>query len=160
MPYANINTPISAADLTLLLSYFTSIEARTTFAVNLTKKENNEVVKLLGKKSSEFLLRVQKIAGNNPNLVPLHVSLTGFRSDITLTNDLLNLVVRSSQITERLTDTHRAVKNEALRTALQLYNIGSTTAESNYPGIDAIVQELKPFFPRTGKRKKGPSETE
>ena len=76
MPYANINSTISAADLALLLGYFTSIDTKTAFAVNLSKRENNKIVKQLGKKSAEFLLRVQKIAGNNPNLVPAYINLT------------------------------------------------------------------------------------
>ena len=111
MPYANINTTITAADLALLLGYFVSIESKTTFAVNLSKKENNEVFKLLGKRSSEFLLRVQKIADNNPN--PMKEKLT--------TAELTRLIDQFNQQKQLLPDLNDITLQQGSAT-LQLYN--------------------------------------
>jgi hypothetical protein len=129
-------------------------DALLPFAVNLTPGEVRRLINTLGPKTSQFLHTIGLICAEHPGLVPVYVSVPDLLSDIERFEHLDQIEFKLVELLEKVRDTKRASREEAMRASIAIYNNVKSATEANYPGIDAIHRELKSFFPRTGKKSK------
>ena len=73
MPYQNIDTTLSAADLQAVKDAFATIIEKLPFLINLTVDERKSTFKA-GPNSLSFLQNALTSAQNNPNVLPASTS--------------------------------------------------------------------------------------
>jgi len=153
MPYANLNIVFTESDKDNVLLALGQADALMPFSVNLKYAELRLQYVNLGVKTNQFLRTVLLTCTQHPGLVPVYISVADLQTDVERMENLEKIEFKLVEMLEKVRDTKRASREEALRASQAIYNNIKSATEANYPGIDAIHQELKSFFSRTGKGK-------
>ncbi len=153
MPYANLQTTFDDTQATSVITQLNAAKALMTFLVNLTKKEKNKGNKM-GPKAVTLNQTALKIAGNNSTAIPSVFSVTGWQRDFTAYIALMRVAASLNQLKEGVDDTLNVLLRESTTQASAFYKFMLVLQKQNYPGADEIVNQMKPFFPRSGKMKK------
>jgi hypothetical protein len=151
MPYQNINTTISAADVQAVKDAFTVVLDKLPFLVNLTASERKALLKT-GPNSLSFVQNAAAAVQNNAAIFPASFSRSDFQKDVDLLSALTELATLASSVTSRIDDTRLAVGSEAMRQATQAYNYVKTAAK-NTPGLKPVAEQLGERFQKTRKPK-------
>jgi uncharacterized phage infection (PIP) family protein YhgE len=151
MPYQNINTTLSTADLQAVKDSFAAILEKLPFLVNLTANERKGLLKA-GPDSLSFLQNASSAAQNNATIFPASFNTPDFQKDVDLFATLTELYVLASSVASRIDDTRLAVGSEAMQQATQVYNYVKTAAK-NTPGLKPIAEQLGERFQKSPKPK-------
>lgn len=87
---------------------------------------------------------------NNAAMLPAYLSVTNMQSDLTLFTQLEEVIALVKQLLEKLEDTQLLAGSESYSSALALYKLFGSAAESGVPGADAIVAQLRQRFANQG----------
>lgn len=148
------------ADIQEILDLLDQVVAKLPEKVNMNAAEGRKTVKALGKKSDFFLNQVRMILDNMPSLSVGYLSAEEFKKDVQYAKDLDLIQAKLEQSLEMVSDTRRAVKDEAIRTGLALYTSWKAAAAMNVPGIDSALEPLRQMMPNSGPRKVKPTPSE
>jgi hypothetical protein len=96
-------------------------------------------------------------AGNNPVLVPAYISVPNMQNDLTLFNQLDELLLLSKQLCERIEDTKILAGSEAYEAARLFYQSIKTAADAGIPGADTVASQLGNRFVNQGNSQKAPT---
>ncbi len=154
MPYQNISSVLTPAEQTDILKYLNEASNLMPFVVNLAKGEKKKSLRM-GNKTEKFLNDVQKLTDHNPQLVPGYVSTVEYDKDFALYLKLLPIEQKLRMMLEAVTDTRYALAQECQKPALAIYSNIQSAALNNVPGADSALNELKPYFKKERKKKKG-----
>jgi hypothetical protein len=113
-----------------------------------------EQKKALPKANTRFMAFVNKMLTHtetNPEIVPSFVSLDELKIDVTASNSLTEILNIMTQTMEPLADTITLCSSEAYQACLKIYGHIKELAKANVPGMQAILDDLKPFFARSKK---------
>jgi hypothetical protein len=141
MPYNNINATLDNADLDAYIKNIQVIKDSLPYLVNLTPKERQAGV--LGQNKLAFVKAAYDYASNNPILVPAALNAADWASDIALLAQLTQLLQAVNVLQDALKDTTLALRIESQTAALQFYQYAKIAAQSQLPGVDVIVDDLK-----------------
>jgi len=147
MAYNNIDAEVPDADKEAFKNNLIAAMILLPFLVNLTIDERRRLIKI-GNNRYTFVKRFIQIAENNASEFPVSFNLAGLKKDFELFDDLKDLIIPMVQDLEKLTDTQKAVGNEALTKALQGKQMLEAANRTN-AGLDDVVAELREFFDRT-----------
>lgn len=153
MPWSNLQGNITNAAENSIKTKATEIKTLLPFLVNLTSGERKEKLNI-GGKELDFINKVHTYAQQNPGMIPAAINMAAFAEDIDRMNRLRRIMQILQTLTQSVSDTHFVSLLESLNTSLTVYQIISGLKEENFPGITAIQQDLKRYFPRSGKKKK------
>lgn len=145
MSYQNISAVLSKEDMDYILTRIKEIEAKLSFAVNLTPKEILSLMKM-GDLSEPFVEKSLEYAQRNPQLVPGFLDLEEFANDLELAKKLKKISRRLAQLEERVKDTGTAVGSEAFKAALVFLQSIKAAVKNNVPGTGEILQDLSKRF--------------
>lgn len=87
---------------------------------------------------------------NNPTLIPSYVSVAHMQNDLTLFQQLDELIILTKQTLEKLEDTQLLAGNEAYTSALAVYKLFASAAEAGVPGADTVYGQLRERFAQNG----------
>jgi len=152
MPYQNISATLTDADWNIIKQKFSEVEGLMPFLINLTTKERRSGLKL-GKKTEKFLYDIQKIATISPQLIPQYIDMAEFGKDFDLLLNLSYVETKLRQLTEAVNDTRLAVAKECSAPALAIYQNIKRASQSQVPGADSALNDLKPYFKKERKKK-------
>ena len=151
MPYQNISTTISQADVQAVKDSFAAILQKLPFLVNLTATERKALLKT-GPNSLSFVQNAATAAQNNATIFPASFNTSEFQKDVDLLATLTELVTLASSVASRIDDTRLAVGSEAMQQATQVYNYVKTAAK-NTPGLKPLTEKLGERFQKSRKPK-------
>ena len=99
------------------------------FLIGLTNEERKSLLSLYvaNKVFSEDALTT---AINNPTLVPSYINLTSMQNDLTIFNQLDEIMGLANQLCERIDDTRMLAGSEVYQASLTLYNAFGTAANA------------------------------
>jgi hypothetical protein len=151
MPYQNISTAISPADVQAVKTSFAAILEKLPFLVNLTTNERKVLVKA-GPDSMSFIQNASTAAQNNATIFPASFNRADFQKDVDLLVALTELCTLANSLASRLDDTRLAVGSEAMQQATQVYKYVQTAAKTT-PGLKPVAEQLGERFQKSRKPK-------
>lgn len=151
MPFSNINTTFSNAQLNNINDAITTILNNLPVKFNLTKQERQSLQNIADERYP-FAKRGIEIHGpNNPTLV------TGFAgtqaeatSDLTFFDQSETIKLKLLKVIEIVTDTQQVAGSEAYTWLRNLYETAQMAAKNQVPGADSVVDDLAPLFANQG----------
>ena len=155
MPYQNISVTLSAADVTAIKNALTTIQGFLPFLVNLSQQERKSLTKT-GPGSVNFIQLALTYAKDHPEILPSTFSVAEFEKDVTLFTQLTELLALFRGLTNGTDDTTLGVGSEAIRAALQFYDLLKNAAKNN-PGLQPLADELGRRFERGPRPAPGPT---
>ena len=121
------------------------------FSVILTAEDRASLLKV-GDKSFNFIAKVFEYTKTNPEFVPSYLNLADFDIDMKDADGHPEIVALINQLFNYFDDTKLAARSEAYSASLYYYGNVQQAASVNLPGAKAIYDDLKLYFPRTGKK--------
>lgn len=144
MPYQNISTTLSEADLQEIKAALQTIQQKLPFLITLTVEERRSLFKM-GNKRLSFVKDSLMAAQSNPDILPASFNLEEFVKDYELASSLNEVLLGLQQLTEQVDDTLMAVGSEAINSGLSVYDYVKAAAKKN-PGLKTIADQLGDRF--------------
>ncbi len=143
---------ISDADMADIQSQIADITQRLPFLVGLTDQERKRLSSIRhGKKL--FVEAVIRSFEDNQHVMLGYIDTESIRKDFELFQQLTDLELMVGQLQEKLSHTRMLAGSEAFQGSLVFYHSLKRAARSGLPGIQTVLDELKPHF--DGQRKGG-----
>ena len=144
-----LSTSLSPAQVTAAKTDLTNIGNSLTMLIGLTVEERQSIPKI-AENNLNFVLDCKTLMANNPTLVPAYMNTAELVKDITLFQQLDELESLTSQLYEKIRDTHMLAGSEAYITCLAFYRMVEAAAMAGVPGADAVYDQLKVRFANQG----------
>ena len=148
-----ISAALPAADKTAIQTAIQTITSKLPFLISLTNEERKYNLKL-GDKTGVFMQKALDYAKNNPALVPPFTDTVEITKDLTLYNDLTNVLEWLMPLVQKIEDTQMEAGTEAYSGILPFYGSTKVASQKDVPGARAIYEDLQERFP--GHKKKPP----
>ena len=148
--YSNISQALTAAQKADIQLKTNDIKLILFFLINLTPAERKKLLKM-GDKSVSFVRETLIALQNNPTVVPPGFDLTEFQKDLTLYDDLLEILSYLRPLFEGIGDTHLALSNELMRQGITGYNLIKEAAKTN-AALDTVARDLGERFKIAGRQ--------
>ncbi len=133
-------------DHTAALTGIKTVESLiASFALTLPPEERMHMARV-GVKAIDFSGKSYDYGIKNPELVPKYLDMNEFGNDITLTDQLGELINHMVPLVDKLIDTHAVVAAESYAQGRILYHHIKNAANANVPGAAAIAKELAKTF--------------
>jgi len=149
MPFSNIDTTFTPAQLAAIEAAVAQILANLPAQHNLTKEERTELPNISDERYPYAQRGIEIHGPNNPLLV------SGFAgtqaeatNDFTFYNQSEGIIQRLLQVVEIATDTQHVAGSEGYVWLRELYRTAKGAAENQVPG--AVVDDLKTLFEQQG----------
>ena len=153
MPINNLNNAhLTEAQMNEIKTALTTLEtALSALNVTLTPEER----RTYGSVNEQNKLLINKVwdyRQNSPHLSQPDLDWVEFEKDMTSRQFIENITHRVAAIDERLKNSKILHDYDNYQAALDDYAYTNYKAGSNAPGYETKMNELKQFFPRSGKR--------
>ncbi len=153
MPINNLNNAhLTEAQMNDIKTALTTLEnALAPLTVTLTPEER----KNYGSVNEQNKLLINKVWDyhqNSPNLSQPDLDWAEFENDLKSRQFIENITYRVAAIVERLKNSKILHDYDNYQAALDDYAYTSYKTGSSAPGYETKMNELKQFFPRSGKR--------
>lgn len=119
--------------------------------ISLSAEERISTLKM-GDRTLAFVEKTLEYATQNPTLVPGYIDLSEAKKDNELAANIYTIYQQLSTILRGIEDTGLVAGSEAYEAALIIYHSIKGASRSNVPGTQAMHDDLKQRFPRSGKR--------
>lgn len=140
-----LNITATATQIAAVKTALQTISANLPFLVGLTTEERKSLASM-DVNNKTFTEDALSGALNNPTLVPQYINVATMQNDLTLFNQLDELLLLANQLCERLEDTKILAGSEAYGAARLFYQSVKTAAEAGIPGADTIAEQLSQRF--------------
>ena len=120
------------------------------YSVVMTADERASALKV-GDKAFTFITKVFAYIKTNPEYIPNYLNKEEFNVDFQDADGHVDVVSLINQLYNYLDDTKLAARSEAYAASLYYYGGVQQAASVNLPGAKPIYDDLKQYFPRTGK---------
>lgn len=153
MPINNLNNAhLTEAQMNEIKTALTTLEtALSALNVTLTPEER----RTYGSVNEQNKLLINKVwdyRQNSPHLSQPDLDWVEFEKDMTSRQFIENISHRVAALDERLKNSKILHDYDNYQTALDDYAYTNYKAGSSAPGYETKMNELKQFFPRSGKR--------
>ena len=153
MPINNLNNAhLTEAQMNEIKTALSTLEtALSALNVTLTPEER----RTYGSVNEQNKLLINKVwdyRQNSPHLSQPDLDWVEFEKDMTSRQFIENITQRVAAIDERLKNSKILHDYDNYQAALDDYAYTNYKAGSNAPGYETKMNELKQFFPRSGKR--------
>ena len=120
------------------------------YSVVLTADERASVLKV-GDKKFTCVNKAFAYTKTNPEYIPNYLNIEELNVDFQDAGGHVDVVSLLNQLYNYFDDTKIAARSEAYSASLYYYGNVQQAASVNLPGAKAIYDDLKQYFPRTGK---------
>lgn len=153
MPINNLNNAhLTEAQMNEIKTALSTLEtALSALNVTLTPEER----RTYGSVNEQNKLLINKVwdyRQNSPNLSQPDLDWAEFENDLKSRQFIENITHRVAAIVERMKNSKILHDYDNYQAALDDYAYTNYKAGSNAPGYETKMNELKQFFPRSGKR--------
>ena len=139
MPNLNISASIDPADKATLISNASHIMDILKFMVNLDPKTRKRLRKMATKRTGYVKDVYMAVLANSP-AIPDTFDIDGYKSDMTLYDDLHELLGYFLPIVEGIQDTMLALGNDLMKQSDTCYNYLQRAAKDNAPLTDTVAR--------------------
>lgn len=139
----------TAAQITAVKGALETINTNLPFLIGLTIEERISLP-AIDVNNKTFTQDAINAGLNNASLIPSYVSIPNMELDITLFNQLDEIIMLHKQLLEKLQDTQLLAGSEAYVSALALYKLFGAAADAGVPGADAVYSQLRERFAGQG----------
>ena len=150
-----IDLVVKDAEITAVKDAMQTINDQLPFLIGLTIEER-ESLNAIDVDNKIFAEDAFNSGLNNPDMLSKYISVEAMQSDLTLFDQLDELVGMAKQLLEKLEDTKLLAGSEAYTSALSLYKMFIGAADAGVPGADSIVQLLRQRFTSKGNKPLNP----
>ena len=144
-----LNITATAAQITAVKGALQTIATNLPFLIGLTVDER-VALPSINVNNKTFTEDAINAGVNNASLIPSYLSVAAMQNDMTLFTQLDEIIILTKQLLEKLEDTQLLAGSEAYSSALALYKLFGSAADSGVAGADAIVAQLKQRFAGQG----------
>lgn len=141
-----VSAVVSPANKTTIKNDIAAIKALLPFLIALTAAERKGGLKL-GSKTVAFVKHAITYALANPSLVPSYVDLVEIQKDLTLQEDLIEILQWINELHKTIEDTMQEAGAESYTGILGFYQEVKIATEKNVPGAKAIYADLSKRYP-------------
>jgi hypothetical protein len=120
------------------------------YSVVMTADERASALRV-GDKTFTFITKVFAYTKTNPEFIPNYLNTEELNVDFQDAGGHVDVVSLINQLYNYFDDTKLAARSEAYSASLYYYGNVQQAASVNLPGAKAIYDDLKLYFPRTGK---------
>ncbi len=152
-----INLTATAAQITAVKTALQTINTNLPFLIGLTKKERDELPSM-DVNNKVFTEDALNGVVNNPGFAPNFINITSMQNDLTLFNQLEELLLITSQLCEKIEDTRLLAGSEAYDAARYIYRNVQSQADAGIPGADTLANKLAERYADQGKPKNSPTQ--
>ena len=139
----------TASQIAAVKTALQTIDTNLPFFIGLTTEERI-ALPAINVNNKVFTEDAINAGVNNAAMLPAFLSVPSMQTDITLFDQLDEIIGMLKQTLEKLEDTHLLAGSEAYSSALMLYKLFGAAADSGIPGADAIVAQLRERFTSKG----------
>ncbi len=144
-----VSATLSPADKTAIITKLDEIKVLLPFLINLTIDEKRALPKMGSFRDGMDEAFAAEMAAH-PEMVPNFVDMPELGRDRALRQMLRDVAQQLAALCESVEDTQTAVGVDAYMAYLSFYNNVKQAAKRNVPGANAVLDNLKRFFPRGG----------
>lgn len=145
-----LNITATPTQITAVKTALQTINTNLPFLVGLTSDER-QALPSMDVNNKTFVEDALNGAVNNTTLVPAYISVANIQNDLTLFNQLDELLLLAKQVCERIEDTKILAGSEAYEAARLFYQSVKTAAEAGIPGADTLASQLGNRFANQGR---------
>jgi hypothetical protein len=144
-----VSATLSPEQISEVKTALQKIRETLPFLVGLTKDERKSMAKINTVNRSFTESAIAAIT-NNPDIFPNYLNVKEIRADLTLFDQLDEIVKLSNQINESLRDTQIIAGSEAYISALAGYKFVAAAAKGGVVGAKTVYDDLKKRFEGQG----------
>ena len=148
-----LNVTATEAQITAVKDAIQVLIDNLPFLIGLTMEER-ETLPAIDVENKVFTEDAITAGVNNMEMLPSFISVSFMQTDMTLFNQLDEVILLMKQFMEKLEDTQLLAGSEAYVTALMIYKLFGAAADAGVPGADAIVAQLRERFAEQGNNKR------
>lgn len=152
-----INITATPAQITAVKAAFQTIATNLPFLIGLTKEERTSLPSI-DVNNKAFTQDAISIGVNNASLFPAYLSVANMQNDMTLFDQMDEVLFIAKQVVEKIEDTQLLVGSESYVNALMLYKLIGASAEAGVPGADTLYDQLKTRFANQGGKGSNPTD--
>ncbi len=146
-----VNAVIDAATQTKVNAAIESLKMDLPFLIELTQGQKDQFQEMEDGRV-EFVRKSFAYAAADSRLIPSYFSLVDNNKDLALCESLDAIIIGLKKVLKLLEDTRTLAGGEALAAAREIYNIAKRGAAQGVEGMQAIYDELRPFYEKHGNR--------
>ena len=147
--YNRLNIQATAAQITAVKTALQTINTNLPFLIGMTPEERS-VLPAIDVNNKAFTEDAIFAGVNNAALLPSYISVANMQTDLGLFSQLDEISGLINQLAEKISDTQFLAGSEAYTSALTLYKLFGSAAESGMPGADAVYDKLRKRFANQG----------
>ena len=140
-----LSLTISNADLTTVNTAGATINTTLSFLIALTEEERERLFGV-NVNNKVFIEEALEEAQNNGTILPGYIQVAELEKDLTLFNQLGDLLSYLRNLLQKMEDTQRLAGHEAYALSLAIYQLYKSAAEAGIPGAAASYNRLKERF--------------
>jgi hypothetical protein len=141
-----IHASLSPGDIATINDAIETISTKLNFLVSLSGDEKSELFKV-GKVYNTLLDIAVRVVEQYPQIMSGTFNVAEFKSDYELAKSLEPIYTRLLPLFKALEDSVTAAKSDALVSTLDVYAEVKSHLDK-IPGLEAIYNEMKEYFPR------------
>ena len=142
---------MSEGKLEHLLSLVRQLKNALPFLIKLKMDERKRIYRK-GEKQLAYIRKTFQFAKKNPQHVPSYINLSTLYRNLHVADQISVVLQDLSNVTRQIEDTRLALYQDAFDGARSLYMAYQNAAQNGIAETADIVEELKQYFPRTGKK--------
>ena len=144
-----LNITATEAQITAVKAALETVTTNLPFLIGLTTEERI-TLPAINVNNKIFTEDAITAGVNNAAMLPAYISVAAMQNDLTLFTQLEEVITMVKQLLEKLEDTQLLAGSESYSSALTLYKLFGTAAESGLPGADAVIAQLRQRFANQG----------
>jgi hypothetical protein len=145
-----LNVTATPTQITAVKTALQTANTNLPFLVGLTTEER-ATLPAINVANKTFTEDAINAGVNNAALLPSYLSVANMQNDLTLFNQLDEIIILTKQFLEKLQDTQLLVGSEAYASALTVYKLFGSAADAGVAGTDTINNFLRKRFEGQGK---------
>lgn len=148
-----IDHNITQADKATIQANLNQIKSVLSFLIAQTPKDRKRAGWTASSKGHELAKRALAHGKQNAQLLSPQINLIALEKDTTLVTDLNTIESMLENLLQNVRDTRLWVQNEASQQGMLIYKL-LQIANKNGFGAEEAINDMKPYMPRTGRKKK------
>jgi hypothetical protein len=133
-----------------IMNLIRQLEQNLPFLEQLTPAERKGIYRK-GDKQLEYIRTTLRYARQLPHLVPNYVDVGKLGHDLYIGEQLEAILTRVSSLVSKIEDTKMLFYEEAFESSRLIYQSFRNASQNNMKQASEAVDDLKQYFPRTGK---------
>jgi len=152
-----VDAELNQTDSDAIITSLVAVNSKLPFLISLTPEEKSSLFKM-GNGYKPFIEKAANAISSHPEIMPGTFSAEAFKKDSDLIKALEPIRVKLELLYQSVEDTLTAIGSDAIIESLAVYD-AVKSQKDKIPGLSAIYDEMKKFFPRKRASSNQPNPT-